>query len=348
MTSNLSKVFLLAIPLLFLAFKSEGQDIHLSHIHASPTALNPAMNGLFKDQARVIANARSQWNSVTNGYKTVMASADMKLMALNDDFISGGLQIYADRAGDLDFTTTSAALSFSYLKSFDARGRNFLSLGVQNSWVNNSVDYTKIVAFDNIPALESGDILNSINYWDFSAGLGWFYVPSRYDSYYVGFSAFHLNNPNVGFRNAETSENATTLYRRFNLHGGATIRLSPELTIKPSFIFMDQGPHKEITIGSFFRYKTYRRGLHKRPLYFVYLGGWLRSYFESDVAGVDAIVASIKYEYRKLNIAISYDFNISSYRLASVGRGGLELSLIRTFDWARNPRKANKVKCPEM
>lgn len=332
---------------LLISNTSNAQDIHLSHIHASPTVLNPAMNGLFLGQARVIANTRSQWNSITKGYKTVIGSADMKLALVNkNDFISGGIQLFADQAGDLNFTTSSAALSFSYLKAFDKRGRNFVSIGIQNAFTGTRVDYSKVKSPNDIPLLTKNNIPNQNSYWDINGGIGWFYMPNKYNSYYLGFSAFHLNKPEVGFVDSETSENAITLYRRFNFHGGATIRVSRELTLKPSFIFMDQGPHREITVGSFFRYKTYRRGLHKKPLYYIYLGGWLRSYLENDKAGIDAFVASMKYEYRKLSLAISYDVNISSYRLASLGRGGIELSLIRVFDWQRPKKKSRKVKCP--
>ena len=347
MNSIFTKTLLILTFLIISLSIVKGQDIHLSHIHASPTVLNPAMAGLFNGQARVIANTRSQWNSVTKGYKTVVGSADMKLAVVNKgDFISGGIQLYSDRAGDLNFTTSSASLSLAYLKSFDKRGRNFVSIGIQNSYVGNRVDYTKIKSFEYIPALGKGDLPNQINYWDVNAGIGWFYMPNKYDSYYIGFSAFHLNNPDVGFRNAETSNNALTMYRRFNLHGGASIKMSEELTLKPSFLFMDQGPHQEITLGSFVRYKTNRKGLHKRPLYFIYAGAWLRTYMEKDVQGVDAIVASVKYEYRKLSISISYDINISSYTLASGGRGGLEFSVIRIFDWDRPKKKRHKVICP--
>lgn len=346
--SNTQKLFSTFL-FLFLALFTHAQDIHLSHIHASPTVLNPAMNGLFLGQARVIANTRSQWNSVTKGYKTVVGSADMKLFVVNkNDFISGGIQLYSDQAGDLNFTTSSAALSLSYLKAFDAKGRNFVSFGIQNAFVGNRVDYTKIKSFEYIHALGKGEVANKINYWDINAGVSWFFMPNKYNTYYLGLSAFHLNNPQVGFKNAESSSTATTLYRRINFHGGASIRVSQELTLKPSFIFMQQGPHQEITFGSFVRYKTYRRGLHKRPLYFIYAGAWLRSHLNNGEAGLDAIVASLKYEYRKLSLSISYDINISSYRLASGGRGGLELSLIRIFDWQRSKRKNRKVRCPIM
>ena len=324
-----------------------GQDIHLSHVHASPTILNPAMTGLFEGQARLIANSRSQWNSVTSGYKTVVGSADMKLVAVNkNDFVSGGIQLYSDRAGDLDFTTSVAAFSLAYLKAFDRNGRNFISFGIQNALIENRIDFSKIKTFDHIPAMNNSETLSKINYYDLNAGLAWFYKPSKLISLYLGLSAFHLNKPQVGFRNALSSENATSLYRRFNFHGGASIQISKEFSLKPSILFMNQGPHQEITLGTFVRYRTYRRGRQAKPLYYIYIGGWLRSHIEKDTSGVDALVASIKYEFRKFSLALSYDINVSSYRLASGGRGGLEFSLIRVFDWERKSNKTNKVKCP--
>ena len=75
---------------------------------------------------------------------------------------------------------------------------------------------------------------------------------------------------------------------------------------------------------------------------------WLRSYVEKDVRGIDAAVASIKYEFRNLAIAMSYDINLSTYRLASGGRGGLELSIIKIFDWPEKKKKNRKIKCPVM
>jgi len=173
---------LLIVMLLFVAICTQAQDIHFSHIHASPTAMNPAMTGLFEGDLRLIGNYRSQWNNFTNGYKTVAGSVDTKLFPLSrTDFIGAGLQLYKDVAGDLEFTTSYGALSISVLKALDARGTNFISFGMQGALMSNSVNYNNIVAFDNEPLIQGG-APDRIRYADFIAGLGWFYAIDRYNS----------------------------------------------------------------------------------------------------------------------------------------------------------------------
>ncbi|MEO0778461.1 MAG: type IX secretion system membrane protein PorP/SprF, partial [Bacteroidota bacterium] len=58
---------LLSLPILCLSLTLGAQDVHFSHIHASPTLLNPSMTGLINGDLRLIANTRSQWQSVTRG-----------------------------------------------------------------------------------------------------------------------------------------------------------------------------------------------------------------------------------------------------------------------------------------
>ena len=154
MKRNLLSFFIIFC--LFISVRTSAQDVHFSQIHASPTLLNPAMTGLFIGDMRFIANTKSQWQSVTKGYRSVAFSVDMKVFEMeNGDFVGGGLHFLTDKAGDLDFKTSSIGLNLSYLKSID-KGRNFISFGLQNAYVTNSVDYSKIIAFDNEPAIQNG------------------------------------------------------------------------------------------------------------------------------------------------------------------------------------------------
>ena len=119
-----------------------AQDIHLSHIHASPTHLNPAMTGLFNADLRFIANYKGQWNSFTNGYRTAVASADMKLNRGigNRDDVGVGFMAIGDQAGDLEFRTLNVGLSLSYLKALNSNGSNFLSAGVQGGIIQQRIN----------------------------------------------------------------------------------------------------------------------------------------------------------------------------------------------------------------
>ena len=51
--------------MLLMTLVLKAQDVHFSHIHASPTIMNPAMTGLFDGDLRLILNYRSQWNNFT-------------------------------------------------------------------------------------------------------------------------------------------------------------------------------------------------------------------------------------------------------------------------------------------
>ncbi len=325
---------------------SFAQDIHLSQIYASPTLVNPAMNGLFEGDIRFIVNARSQWNTITNAYKTVIASADMKTVGLGRrDYLATGIQVYSDRAGDLGFNINSASLALSYLRSLDGKGNTFLSYGMQANYVSNRVDYNKIVAYDQIAALNNGSYQNNFQYWDLSTGLAWYQKLNRNNSYFIGASIFHLNGANVSFAYRTDVDQKHNLHKKFTIHGGGTFRLADGFDIKPNFIFMDQGPNREISFGSYARIRTQYNNKRK-PLNYFYLGGWLRWHAEKDLAGVDAFIGSIRFDYRTFYVAFSYDFNISKWIVASQTRGGSEISIIKILDLDRDIPRNSKVVCP--
>ena len=322
-----------------------AQDIHWAHIHASPVYLNPAMTGLFEGDTRFIGNARSQWNSFTKGYKTVMGSIDSKLMSIKGrDLLAGGFQVFSDKAGDLDFSTKSTSFSLSYLKAFDSKGKNFVSVGVQNAFFTNTVDYSKIVTFDRLAGLDD-QTPDNIRYWSISSGISWFHAFNKYNTFYVGVAGFHLNNPVVSFMNQDAPDRQNIMYRKLVVHGGGIFRVTKTIAIKPSFIFMDQGPHQEINAGTYFRYssRVSKRGKSKSK---VYLGGWVRWAMEKDYKSLDALIFSLGVDYKKTSFAFSYDFNISTLKRVSGGRGGPELSVIHIIASEKTRRKPGKVKCP--
>ena len=85
-------LFIVLLSLIALGRTANAQDVHLSHIHASPTFLNPAMVGLMNEDLRLIGNYRSQWQTFNAGYRTMIASADMKAFrgfGLRDEFGAG-------------------------------------------------------------------------------------------------------------------------------------------------------------------------------------------------------------------------------------------------------------------
>lgn len=340
------------IRFLLLVGGANAQDIHFSHIHASPLNLNPALTGVFDGDARIIANYRNQWRSATADYKTFMASTDLNLRGFNKNSIFGmGAQVSSDVAGDLNFNTTSTSISFSAMQAFDRDGSHILAGGFQFGYVSNRFDASQIISFDEEPL--ALDETNRNGYSDMSAGLLWFKRLQRGQYVYMGGALYHLNNPNVSFSNETTQNN--TLYRRSVLHGGANFALNDFYTIQPNFIFMKQGPHQQLTLGSFVKYQN---PIRKKETYAsLMLGGWIRSFNLEDRLGADAIVTAIRIDIAQMIFTFTYDINISSLARATSGRGGPEFSLVYLIgselhnkaasDKREKPgRKKKKVKCP--
>jgi len=338
---------LLALACFLIFGEIHAQDIHSSHIHATPTFLNPALNGMMNADVRFMANTRSQWQSVTKGYKTNMGSVDMKLFTLsNGDLIGGGLNLYSDKAGDLDFRSTGLGIGLTYLKSLAGRkGGNYVAFGLRGAQLSNGYDPTKIIAFDDEPLAASGGA-NKIHYFDLSAGVAWFYEVNKTTNFHLGVSAWHLNKPEVSFVNdpEATFEASQFLYRKIVVHGAADFKLTRRANLKPSFIFMDQGPHREITIGTFYKYRTKMDRLLKETSS-IYVGGWLRWYAEKDISGVDAIVAAVRFDYKNTHLTFSFDVNISTLKEVSFGSGGPEFSIVQLINFEEK-RKPFKVQCP--
>lgn len=338
-------LLLLSFAFLFLGVTASAQDIHSSHIHATPTFLNPALTGLMNGDLRLMASTRSQWQSVTKGYRTHMGAVDLKAYTMGTgDVVGVGLSVYADKAGDLDFRSTGVGLSVSYLKSLNGRrGGNYVAFGAQVAQLSNGFDHSKVIAFDDEPLLYGGG-LDKINYLDFSAGLAWFYEANRDVNFHLGVSAWHLNKPDVSFfENIELSP-SQQLYRKLVFHGAVDFKLSRKSNLKPSFIFMDQGPNREITLGTFYKYRTKLDRVFKETSS-IYVGGWLRWYAEADVKGVDAIIAAVRFDYKNTFLTFTFDVNISSLKNVSYGAGGPEFSVIQILDFEQK-RRPVKVECP--
>ncbi|HET8963297.1 MAG TPA: PorP/SprF family type IX secretion system membrane protein [Chitinophagales bacterium] len=320
--------------LLLLSQSSRAQDWHYSQFHASPLMVNPGFTGLFNGDIRFITNYKDQW-SFAAPYRTFSFSADGAFAILkNGDFASGGLQVLADRAGDLNFTTLKTAANFSYSKALSGYGNHFLTLGFEAGINRRYVDYTKMVAFDPEPYATSVD--NNFNFADISTGLTWYFLPSDEIYVYAGGSIFHLNQPNQSF----LQDGSDILERRYSLQAGMQFPVTDNVNLLPSLIYNEQGPHREFVIGTYLKYKLSHVTVRQETA--MYVGVWYRN--------KDAVVTSIRFDHNNVIAGISYDINTSTLSAASYGRGGLELNLIYILDKKFNSAKRMKnrsYQCPK-
>ena len=340
------KQLLYILLICFLGHWSLAQDIHFSHIHASPLSLNPAMTGMFDGNLRLISKFRGQWRTITADYRTFAASVDMKLSSISRNTIIGlGAEFYSDIAGDLDFTTQSNLFSISFMKSFDEDGTHMLSGGYQMGFTNRRFDPSLMETHEQetFAGLMDG---TRTSYFDMAAGVLWYKQINRWQFYYLGASLYHLNNPNVTFWDEANSE-TNQLMRRYVFHGGANFFLNDWFTVMPNFVFMQQGPHQQLTFGSFFRYRNSTK--ENKTHIALSLGGWLRAFTLEKGVSADAFIFAIRADYANTTFTFTYDVNISTLVDVSYGRGGPEFSLIYLIgssvgNQKYNPKKRKKKK----
>lgn len=320
-----------------------GQDIHFSHIKATPTFINPAMTGLFNGHIRYAANYRGQWNAFTNGYKTIAASADMRVKDLKSSIFGAGVSVFSDKAGDLNFSTNSLSLNASFIQLLGKK--TWASFGIQNALTQNRFNFLDAKTLQQ----ETSDFSQSVFYWHLSTGLALMHELKNGNLLYLGTSVFHINQPEVSFlgTGAITDPSAAELLDiKLSIHGGADINLFRSLELRAAFLFTDQGPHREISVGSFLKYSRDFQFSNSDKTAKLYLGAWLRWYSEVDVSGADALIATARLDINNTSIALSYDVNVSTLTRISSGQGGFELSIVKIINKKRKRVGNHKLKCP--
>lgn len=317
---------LLAVLFLFAMGALRAQDVHFSQFYLSPQTLNPALTGMIPGDTRVVANYRSQWESVTVPFQTMSLAADFSVLTgkIGDNRLGLGLLILNDKAGDSELSSTKIQLSAAFSKSLNSDGTHFIGFGAQYGLVQRSINYSKLY-FDNQydggdfnSTISNGERFGESRYWyqDFNAGFSWSYTPSKRKSYYAGISMSHLNEAEVGLIFAESSK----LYKKITGYFGMEIPLNGYLSIIPRGVYLNQGPSQTLSIGALLKY-AYASYSSDTPTSF-YIGTMTRL--------DDAQLFIARIDYGSIGISIAYDINVSKLFKASYGRGAAEIGIVYT------------------
>jgi len=264
--------------------------------------------------------------------------------------------LFTDKAGDLDFKQTYVGGAMSYVQPINKSGDSYFAAGFQAAYIGNSFDISKMVGFDMETSISFGDVDSSINYLDVSAGAAWYYTFSKNSYYYIGAAMHHINRPNVSFFDTningntiatDSNSDGRSLFRKLTLHGGAQLKLTSSMTLLPSFVFFDQGPHRQVNMGSYFKIQKAKRGKRNAPEYAFYFGAWVRYYKDANLSGIDSVIPSVRADFHNTIVSLSFDVNISDLKVVSSGAGGPELSIIKIIGSSSKRKKSYKVKCPD-
>jgi type IX secretion system PorP/SprF family membrane protein len=327
---------------LLTAFVVQGQDINFSQFYELPLLRNPSLAGIFKGDVRVTSAFRSQWGSVTTPYTSQALGAEVKfgISASDDDYLSIGLQVTNDVAGDSKLGKIQFLPLLAFHKSLSTERDTYLSLGFMGGPVQQRFDPTNLKfgdqfvngAYSAANPTQQSFTNSDVMYLDGSVGLTFSSTFGDDINYYIGSGFFHFTKPKVAFNNTYD----ISLNRKLVFNAG----LSAPTSDYDKFIlyadYFTQGGNSQTQGGLMYKHDLMQQ--------------------DEDVAislsgGVflrwnDAVLPVVKLDYYKLGIGLTYDANISKLRTASQSRGGFEVSISYKSFLNINNSSANKTRCP--
>ncbi len=319
-----SFLFLLAIG---FGLNSSAQDIHFTQFNMSPLTLNPANTGGHDGLWRANAIYRNQWNSVTVPFITFGGSFDAPIMkALGDDnFLAAGVQFFNDQAGDGNLQQTAFLASLAYHLTLDDNSKTRLSLGLQGGYHSMSIDLQNLYWGDEFfnggfqPGT-TGEFLDpKHDYFTANVGLKWSHNVSDKISYFVGGSAFNLNQPRISF--LTKANNEVGLDIRLDGQAGLIWNLTEQLQLKPAVMYQTQSSAQELVAGMELRYVIDPSALSAMAPA-VFIGGYTRM----DDQG--SVLATAGLEYKSFRLGVGYDYMGDKENLGRVSNyGGFEIAL---------------------
>src|SRR5690606_11173685 len=300
--TRLAALILLATPAVV-----QAQDIHVSQFYETSIIRNPALTGIFTGDYKVGAVYRTQWNSISKPFQTGLVMGEAKI-PVNDvgDFLSFGALAFYDKAGSIEMKTLGVYPAINYNKSLEDANGSFLSVGFTAGYLQRSFDPSKMT-FDNQyqnngydPTNPTGENIpnSNITNWDMGAGVS-FSSTTDADgnglNYFVGVSGYHFTTPKRSFYN----DDAIKLDMKWNVSAGVSAQVNDVVGWQGHLNYMQQGPYKEIIVGAMVGWNKMET-LRER-LFALYGGIFYR--FQ------DAMIPTVKLNYKDYNFTASYDMN---------------------------------------
>ncbi len=317
------------------------QDINFAQFYDLPLLRNPALAGIFTGDIRITSAYRSQWQSVTVPYKTIGLGIELKkAVGQSNDFITYGVQVTNDVAGDSKLSRTQVFPVFNYHKALSEENDTYISAGIMAGPVMQRFDPSKLQfddqfvggAYSESNPTRQTFTNTSLTYWDPAAGLCFSSVLGTSTSYYIGVGLFHFTKPRVAFQ----PENDIRLNPKYVVNAGFSAAMNEENRIIFYADYFMQGGSRQGQGGLLFNHDLMQRNENEK------LGISAGMFYRMK----DALMPVVKLDCYKMSIGITYEINTSKLKSASQYRGGYEVTLsYKAFSTNRNS-SADKVRCP--
>ena len=328
---------------LFLAcFSVSGQDLHYSNYNYAPLYLNPANTGGFNGNIRAGASYRDQFRTfIGEAYQSTMLWVDSPVSFVVNEkmWIGIGLNMFADKTGDLGLGTSGAMGSFAYHFSFDENYRTVLALGVQYGAIQRKFSSANAAFFgdDQSPTNQTSldhELLEGFNtmYSDLNLGLTATFKTSKYNTLQLGASMYHINNPRFFFGTGSAGSNVNP---RLNVYTSFEMQLSNRFQLTPAAYYSRMGNAQNIQI------QLNAKSLLKK-------GGNTLITYGMGYRISDAIQFFVGSIYKSWEFGISYDMTTSTARSFNNTVGGLELGVKKFITIHKKPKIKVLQICPRV
>ena len=290
-----------------------AQDVHFSQWYNNPLFSNPALTADFDGEYRITAHQREQWASVSVPFSTTSVGLDIPI-----DNWGLGVQFLRDQSGSSRLSLTQFNLSLS-------RSLEQWRLGVQLGFAQRSIDYSDLIFIDGGESIST----ETKNYTDLGMGINRVFSLNSSDLN-MGYSVFHMNNPNRSFISAEDK-----LAIRHQFSSKLDYDLNEQWVLSPSIHFTSQQNQRAWMFGSqisfdisdyYYKSIQLEAGAHYR------FG--------------DAFSCLMGVQYEQSYVAFSYDWNTSDLVPASNYLGAWELSFSHIIQ-SKVLSKPNYKTCPD-
>ncbi len=336
------KTNLLLITFLMLAKISLCQDINFSQFYDIPLLRNPALAGIFTGDVRLTSAYRNQWQSVTTPYQTIALGIELKrsMGGEGGDFLTYGIQVTRDMAGDSKLSRTQVFPVLNYHKSLSSVKSTYLSAAFMGGPVMQQFDPSKLTFDDQFVGgtySESNPTRQTfsqtkLTYWDPAVGLCFSSEIGENTTYYVGAGLYHFTRPKVAFQ----KQNDISLNTKFVVNAGFSAPIAYQTRAIFYGDYFMQGGNRQGQGGFLFSRELDEREDKQKLSIAAGLFYRLR----------DAFIPVVKLEYYQLNIGVTYDLNTSKLKAASQTRGGFEVTLAyKGFSHRRNS-SLDMLRCP--
>lgn len=300
---------------------SNAQDIHYSNFNASPLYLNPANTGNFVGDWRASGIYRNQWRAIGIPYQTSSMSFDKQFYAYGQN-ISAGVFFISDESGKVGLSVNKLFLSGAWYKNIQ---NNDVRIGFQAGYVFKSFNFNDMTFpsqfdmgtgyFDNSLANYEDNVGDRTSYLDINLGGVWRKKIDRFEPE-VGLGIYHINRPNESF----VGDN-DNLPMRNVMHAAVKIDATEEIYFRPRGLYMSHYKANDFIVGNDIGYRIIGKKTNVRE---IFAGMYFRNGFGQSVNSL-AVMGGIT--VGRLDIGLTYDFNMATAEAMPTTQGAFELTL---------------------